>query len=66
LLARFSGHNVPTLSSSSKNLKLTSNHQKSLLTHSKPIDLIGPLEDEAFLDEVLNDSSGTYGKFKSH
>lgn len=44
--------------------KLTHSTAKTSASLSNPKELVLPLDDEDFLDEVLNDSSGTYGKFK--
>lgn len=69
LIARFSGQlNVSTPDSHTcrkfNRPKLDKMDRASESQRLKSVDLVGPLEDEQFLDEVLNDSSGTYGKFK--
>lgn len=62
LLARFTGRNNEPAHNSKHSTK--SCHRAGQ-TPTKVVGLVGPLNDEAFLDEVLNDSSGTYGKFKT-
>ncbi|KAA1068433.1 hypothetical protein PGT21_025173 [Puccinia graminis f. sp. tritici] len=74
LIARFSAAQLyPTkpaaagaarISRPSVRSKLSDSTAKTSASLSTPKELVLPLDDEDFLDEVLNDSSGTYGKFK--
>ncbi|KAA1130964.1 hypothetical protein PGTUg99_017458 [Puccinia graminis f. sp. tritici] len=73
LIARFSAAQLNPSKSpagSARNIrpsvrsKLSDSTAKTSASLSTPKELVLPLDDEDFLDEVLNDSSGTYGKFK--
>ncbi|OAV95817.1 hypothetical protein PTTG_05876 [Puccinia triticina 1-1 BBBD Race 1] len=70
LIARFSAHQLgPKTTGPPKPNRRPLARQKPKLNtpnppSSNPKELVHPLDDEDFLDEVLNDSSGTYGKFK--
>ncbi|KAI8461164.1 hypothetical protein BY996DRAFT_4573825 [Phakopsora pachyrhizi] len=70
LLARFTGRSDVPISSKrsiTKNIPLTKNQTDDLSKNhsSTSKNMILPIDDEDFLDEVLNDSSGTFGKLKS-
>ncbi|KAH9441363.1 hypothetical protein MJO28_015632 [Puccinia striiformis f. sp. tritici] len=61
LIARFSGHK---LDPSRSKVPPTRNDPIPSKTTGTSNELVLPLDDQDFLDEVLNDSSGTYGKSK--
>ncbi|KAH9818275.1 hypothetical protein DFH28DRAFT_959990 [Melampsora americana] len=73
LRARFSGKDVKARPKASARRLVSAKHQqdstavsvsKELGEGGRATALIGPLDDEAFLDEVLGDSSGTYGNIR--